>query len=220
MKTVTHRTVGRLSLYRRILNEFAAEKEAHVYSHVLAHRAAVTAAQVRRDLMVVGYTGTPSRGYDVHKLRDHIDAFLFPVCEQRVALAGVGNIGRAVLNFFSGRRPKLSIVAAFEKNPDKYGRVIGGCPCYSIEQAGEVIREQGITIGIIAVPDEEAQYVARVFVAAGVAGLLNFARAPLHLPPDIYVEDIDLAASMDKVAYFARRSRKSVEVLEPKEITT
>jgi redox-sensing transcriptional repressor len=207
MKRVSHRTVGRLTLYWRTLRDLPEESQNYIHSHMLAFKTGASAAQVRRDLMVLGYTGTPARGYDVAKLRQHIEGFLFPSTEQRVGLAGVGNIGRALLRFFSGRRPNLRIVASFEKNPEKYGRLISGCPCYLIDQAEDIIREQGITVGIIAVPAEEAQYVANLFVTGGIRGILNFARAPLQLPLDVYVEDIDLAMSMDTVAYFARRSR-------------
>lgn len=205
MKPVAHRTVGRLSLYRRILNDLGAESGSHIYSHALAAKAGVTAAQVRRDLMVIGCTGTPVHGYEIQKLLRHIEEFLFPATEQKAALAGVGNMGRAILAFFAGRRPKLKIIASFEKNPDKYNRIIGGCPSFSIEKAESVIRDMGITVGIIAVPTEEAQYVANVFISAGIRGILNFARTPLQVPPEIYVEYIDLAMAMDKVAYFARR---------------
>jgi len=206
---VPYRTIGRLTLYWRILRDLASEGETYIYSHDLASRSRVTATQARRDLMVVGYSGTPARGYDVKKLRDHIEAFVFPAEEQRAIIAGVGNIGRALLKFFLGRRPTLKIVASLETNPDKFGRLIHGCPCYSIENAGSVIREQCITVGIIAVPDKEAQYVSDVYVEGGIRGILNFARTALHVPSGVYVEDIDLAMSMDRVAYFARQSLKS-----------
>jgi len=208
MEMIPTRTIGRLTLYWRTLRDLG-DSQTHVYSHYLASKSRVTPAQVRRDLMVLGYTGTPARGYDVRKLRDHIEAFIFPSSEQRAAIAGVGNIGRALLKFFIGRRPTLRIVASFEVNPEKFGRLIQGCPCYSIENAAGVIREQGITVGIIAVPDNEAQYVADVFVDGGVRGILNFARTPLHVPAGVYVEDIDLAMSMDRVAFFARQSLKT-----------
>jgi redox-sensing transcriptional repressor len=206
---VPYRTIGRLTLYWRILRDLSSEGKTYIYSHDLASRSRVTATQARRDLMVVGYSGTPARGYDVKKLRDHIEAFVFPAEEQRAIIAGVGNIGRALLKFFLGRRPTLKIVASLETNPDKFGRLIHGCPCYSIENAAGVIREQCITVGIIAVPDKEAQYVSDVYVEAGIRGILNFARTALHVPPGVYVEDIDLAMSMDRVAYFARQSLKS-----------
>ena len=206
---VPYRTIGRLTLYWRILRDLASEGENNIYSYDLAAKSRVTAAQVRRDLMVVGYSGTPAKGYEVKKLRDHIEAFVFPAEEQRAIIAGVGNIGRALLKFFVGRRPTLKIVASLETNPDKFGRLIHGCPCYSIETAASIIREQCITVGIIAVPDKEAQFVSDVFVDAGIRGILNFARTALHVPSGVYVEDIDLAMSMDRVAYFARQSLKS-----------
>jgi len=87
--------------------------------------------------------------------------------------------------------------------------MIHGCPCYSVESAEKVIRGQGITVGIVAVPDKEAQYVTDVFVHAGIRGILNFARTALRVPSGVYVEDIDLAMSMDRVAFFARQSLKS-----------
>jgi redox-sensing transcriptional repressor len=206
---VPYRTIGRMTLYWRALRDLAQEGKKSVYSHHLAAKSRVTAAQVRRDLMVLGYTGTPAHGYDVNKLHEHIQAFVHPSSEQRAIIAGVGNIGRALLKFFTGRRPTIKIVAALEVNPDKFGRMIQGCPCYSIEEAATVIREQGITVGILAIPDAEAQYVAEVFVQAGICGILNFARTALQVPSGVYVEDIDLAMSMDRVAYFARHSLKS-----------
>ena len=209
VESVPYRTVGRLTLYWRILRDLTVEGQTHIYSHDLASRSRVTAAQVRRDLMVVGYSGTPARGYDVEKLLENIEAFVFPSEEQKAIIAGVGNIGRALLKFFLGRRPTLKIVASLEINPEKFGRMIHGCPCHSVENAEKVIRDQGITVGIIAVPDKEAQYVADVFVHAGIRGILNFARTALRVPSGVYVEDIDLAMSMDRVAFFARQSLKS-----------
>lgn len=209
VESVPYRTVGRLTLYWRILRDLAVEGQTHIYSHDLASRSRVTAAQVRRDLMVVGYSGTPARGYDVEKLLETIEKFVFPMEEQKAIIAGVGNIGRALLKFFLGRRPTLKIVASLEINPEKFGRMIHGCPCHSVENAEKVIRDQGITVGIIAVPDKEAQYVADVFVHAGIRGILNFARTALRVPSGVYVEDIDLAMSMDRVAFFARQSIKS-----------
>ena len=210
MDAAPYRTIGRLTHYWRVLSDLAAAGKSHTYSHFLAEKARVTAAQVRRDLMVLGQTGTPARGYDVKKLREHIETFLFPNPDnqQKAAIAGVGNFGRALLKFFSGRRPSLKIVASFEADLEKIDRVIGGCHCYSIESAANIIREQDITVGIIAVPDQESQYVADIFVEAGIRGIMNFARTPLRTPGYVYVEEIDLAMSMDRVAYFARQAQK------------
>jgi redox-sensing transcriptional repressor len=172
----------------------------------MAAIAGTTAAQVRRDWMVIGYTGSPAHGYEVSDVVAAISKFLDPAAEQKVALVGIGNLGRAILVYFTGRRPKLSVVAAFDTDPHKVNRVIHGCRCYPKQQLREIIAANDIKIAIIAVPASEAQYVADSLVASGVRGLLNFAPVPLRVPQGVFVEDIDLTMSLEKVAYFSRES--------------
>ena len=201
---ISGKPIGRLSLYRRLLNSLLQDGEQSICSHDLAARAGVTAAQVRRDIMNIGYSGNPNRGYDVGKLVESIGNFLDAPEGQNVVLVGVGNLGRAILAFFAGRRPKLSIVAAFDNDPEKIGRLIKGCRCYSIKHADKIIQELDISIATLCVPAKVAQEVADILVQAGIKGILNFAPVPLHVPYYLYVEDIDMTMSLEKVAYFAR----------------
>jgi redox-sensing transcriptional repressor len=203
---ISQRTIARLSLYRRLLQEVAAKGIKNIYSHQMAAIAGTTAAQVRRDWMVIGYSGSPAHGYEVADLIDAIGKFLDSAVEQKVALIGIGNLGRAVLVYFTGRRPKLSIAAAFDTDPHKVSRVIHGCRCYPMEQLKEIITANEIKVAVIAVPAPEAQYVAESLIAAGVRGLLNFAPVPLYVPAGVFVENIDLTMSLEKVAYFSRQN--------------
>lgn len=202
---VSERTVGRLSFYRRTLYELADKKIVNVYSHQLASAAGVTAAQVRRDLMVVGCPGSPRRGYNVRELLDSMTKLLDAPDPQGVALIGVGNLGRAVIAYFSRRHPKLRIVTAFDKDPKKTNRLVHGCYCYSIDKLPTVFKEKGTELGIITVPVNQAQEVADMLVRSGVKGIMNFAPVPLSVPTDVYVENMDITTSLEKVAYFARR---------------
>ena len=47
-----------------------------------------------------------------------------------------------------------------------------------------------------------------LLVDAGVRGILNFAPVTLRVPDHVFVEDIDLAMSLEKVAFFARRGQQ------------
>lgn len=158
-------------------------------------------------MMAVGYSGSPTRGYDVKELIKSIGAFLDAPKGMNVGLVGVGNLGRAILAYFSGRRPKLSIVAAFDDDPSKTNRKIHGCPCYPVSELTKIVEEKDIRIGIITVPAEAAQRVADELSAAGVRGLLNFAPVRIVAHRPIYVEDIDVTMALEKVAYFARQPR-------------
>lgn len=202
----TEKTIERLSLYRRLLTDLLARGEQTVFSHELASKTGVTSSQVRRDMMAIGCTGSPSRGYFIADLLENIAKILDAQTPQYAALVGIGNLGRAILAFFQGRRPKLIIRAAFDRDPGLADRIIHGCRCHPDSQLDAIIQKENIQIGIIAVPAREAQNVALKMVTAGIKGILNFAPIPLSLTSGIYVENIDLTMSLEKVAYFTRQN--------------
>lgn len=206
MRSVNVNTIGRLSLYRRLLTELAGRGTTNVFSHDLARLAGVTAAQVRRDVMALGYSGTPTKGYDVRALSESIGEYLDEPEGQKVALVGIGNLGRAILGHLSRRPSKMEIVAAFDTDPEKAQWMLKGCPCYPMSEMPRIVEEKGITVGIITVPAANAQEVADALVAAGVSGILNFAPVPLRCAPQAFVENIDMTMSLEKVGYFARRN--------------
>ena len=204
---VSHKAIGRLCVYRRSLRKLQAMGKPFVYSHELATEASVSPAQVRRVLMGIGYSGSPNRGYDTSELLRSIAMLLDSPEGEGVALVGVGNLGRAIIAYMARQRPHLFVAAAFDSDPEKIGRVIHGCRTLAVEEMPRAVREHDLHVGIVAVPSAAAQDAADRLVAAGIRGLLNFAPVPLRLPESIYVEEIDLTVSLEKAAYFARRSQ-------------
>jgi redox-sensing transcriptional repressor len=196
--------VGRLSLYRRLLAEVAAAGTTHIFSHQLANMAGCTPAQVRRDVMQIGYSGSPARGYDVRELAESIGDLLDADAPAGMALVGVGNLGRAILCHFVGRTPKFSIEAAFDTDPAKTDRVICGCRCHPVSRLEEILRARDIQVALVAVPKEAAQETADALCAAGVRGLVNFAPVRLYVPEGVYVENVDVTMALERVAYFSR----------------
>ena len=192
-------------LYRRALAGKAALRVETVFSHELAAMAHVTAVQVRRDLMDAGFSGSPSKGYNVERLIDHIGLILDAPNGMSAAVVGVGNMGRALLAYFSGRNSKINIVAAFDNDPAKIDRVIAGCRCYDSVELRARVKELGIAVGIITVPADRAQPTADALSDAGVTGILNFAPMPLRVRPEVHVEQVDIMRALEKVAHFAKQ---------------
>jgi redox-sensing transcriptional repressor len=204
---IPERVVGRLSQYRRFLMRLKAAGNTHVYSHNLAEISGGTAAQVRRDMMTIGATGSPTKGYEIDVLVDRIGQSLDAPSGQKAVLVGAGNLGKALLHFFSEGRTKLSIAAVFDNDPAKQGQSMYGCDgciCHHIDKLEAVVKESGADVGIITVPSSAAQEVADCLSSAGVKGILNFAPITITVDSNIYVEDIDMTMSLEKVAYFAR----------------
>ena len=207
MQRISDKTIGRLSLYRRLLVRLREEGQEEVRSRQLAALASGTPAQVRRDLMVAsGCQGRPSHGYDVKQLLKCIGQVLDNPEGENVALVGIGNLGRALLAYLSERRPRLTMKAAFDCDSAKVGCTVHGCRCYHESVMKRILKAHDIRVAIVAVPARVAQDVAEQLVAAGVRGLLNFAPVRLKVPPEVFVENIDISMSLEKTAFFAREA--------------
>lgn len=208
MNPVSMKTIERLINYRRALYQLQAEQKENVFSHQIAVRTGASSAQVRRDLMAIGYSGSPARGYDLELLLQSISEFIDADEVQKIAVAGIGKLGRAIIDYLRGRHPTLKISAAFDVDPDKVNRVLHGCRCYSLEQIEEVVTAHHIQVAILTVPASEAQDVAERLVEAGVRGIINYAPVLLYLPENIYIENRDMITAVEKTAYLARQLQK------------
>ena len=200
------KTVERLSEYRRTLLECLREKKNFIYSHDLAARLHITAVQVRRDLMLIGYASVQRKGYDVKELIEKIGSIIDSEESLNVAIIGIGNLGRAVAGYFKGKRSKLNLVASFDTDPQKVNKVISGVKCYPHNEMENVIREQNIRIAIVTVPPDYAKEIAVELVRLGIKGILNFTTIPLNVPSWVFLEEYDMITSMEKVAYFVKEN--------------
>jgi len=192
-----------------LLLELAASGAGQVYSHQLAALAVSTSAQVRRDLMTIGFSGSPRRGYVIQDLVAAINSVLARSVETSVALVGVGNLGRALLAYYANRQPWVRFTAAFDREPDKANRIIHGCRVHPMELLEEVLQREGIRAAVVAVPSTEAQTVCDRLVLAGIKSLLNFAPVRLHVPTGTFVDNFDMSTALDRVAYFAHANSEA-----------
>lgn len=200
------KTIERLSEYRRTLLECLNEKKNFIFSHDLAARLHITAVQVRRDLMLIGYASVQRKGYDVRELIDKIGTVIDSPDTLNVAIIGIGNLGRAVAGYFKGKRSKLNLVASFDTDPQKVNKVISGVKCYPHTEMERMIRELDIRIAILTVPADFARDIAEEVVKYGVKGILNFTTIPLNVPSWVYLEEYDMITSIEKVAYFVKEN--------------
>jgi redox-sensing transcriptional repressor len=198
------KALERLILYRTILEQNSARGVTNIFSRELANQTGNNPAQVRRDLMYVGYTGNPQKGYMIGDLLVQINKLLEPKEGITLALIGIGNLGRAIMGYFGGFSRKFRLIAAFDSDEHKVNRVISGCRCHHIRDIGTVLQPHRIQLGVITVPSSAAQDAADLLIEAGVLGIVNFAPLPVKAPASIYIENMDITKTFEKVAYFAR----------------
>lgn len=205
MKKVSEPTIGRLSLYLRLLLELSDSGVTMVSSEDLANRSGTTAAQVRKDLSLFGTFGKRGLGYSVEELRTRLRSILGLERTWSVALVGAGRIGAALFGYENFRRQGFYIEAVFDANPETVGQTWEGVVVESVDRLEAVLAERGIEIAVVAVPARAAQGVVDRLVAAGVRGILNFAPTQLEVPEDVVVRSVDMALEMEGLSYALSR---------------
>lgn len=201
---IPEKTIERLSEYRRTLLDCLNNGITHLYSHTLAGIHGITAVQVRRDLMLIGFSSDTKRGYDAQVLIEFIGGILDDRNVMNIGVVGMGNIGQAVTQYFMGKRSKLKIVASFDVAPHKVNTIIAGIPCYHFDDFQTKIKEHNIKLVLLSSPTNVASSFVQPIIDSGVKGVLNFTSKPLNFPEGIYVEDYDIITLLEKVAYFVK----------------
>lgn len=203
---IPEKTVERLSEYRRTLVDCHEQGIAHIFSHVLAGMHGITAVQVRRDLMLIGFSSDTKKGYDVKVLIDFISDILDSSDTQNIAVIGMGHLGQAITKYFNSKGLKLRIVAAFDNDKEKVGTTQMGVPVFHVDDFEAEVDEMDINLVILAVPTEAAESYRLPIINAGIRGVLNFTSKPLNFPLGIAVENYDITTLLEKLAYFVKES--------------
>ena len=201
---IPEKTIERLSEYRRTLLKYHKQGVTHIFSHVLAGIHGITAVQVRRDLMLIGFSSDTKKGYDVNILIEFINNILYGESTTNIAVIGMGHLGQAVTKYFNGKGLKLRVTAAFDIDEKKVDTMIDNIPCYHIAEFEERVDELDISIVIVTSPTSVAANLVLPIINAGIKGVLNFTSAPLNFPQGIVVENYDITTLLEKVAYFVK----------------
>jgi len=194
--------IRRLPIYVRTLRALRQRGVTSVSSDELANHIGVTAAQIRRDLSYFGKFGKQGKGYDVGFLAETIGQILKLDRQWDVALAGFGNLGRAIAHYRGFVPSSFRIAAIFDRNEDHVGQEVDGLVIQREDRIAEEVARLGVKIGIVAVPAAAAQHVADQMVAGGVRAILNYAPVVLKVPPDVTIREIDPVGSMQSMTYY------------------
>lgn len=203
--------VNRLSLYLRELQHPREAPRETISSQELGRRLGFTDAQVRKDLAHFGQFGYPGVGYRCSELIQAIRKILGTDRDWTIAMVGVGNLGRALLGYRGFSRQGFRIVAAFDVDARTIDQQIEGVRVYSLERLDEIVRDERIRLGLIAVPLPAAQGVADRLVAAGVQGILNFAPMALTLPNTVSQIGVDLAMELEQLTFAVAQRELAAE---------
>ena len=208
-KSVSVQTISRLPKYLNYLKALPKGEVTNISATGIAEALGLNDVQVRKDLSLVSDGGRPKVGYAIEDLIYDIEHFLGYDDTHTAVLVGAGNLGRALLSYSGFAEYGLDILAAFDADPALVGREINGKPIFPMEKLSEVCAQRQVKIGIITVPNYEAQHVCDLLVQSGVQAIWNFAPVHLTVPADVLMQSENMACS------FALLSKHLSEKLIP-----
>jgi redox-sensing transcriptional repressor len=213
MRQVPNETIDRLFIYFRVLVCLLREGTDAISSQELAGICHVNPSVVRKDFSYFGSLGTRGVGYRVGDLIGSIRSTLRFDDGTRVAVVGVGNIGRALLEHSGFESEGFKIVAAFDSDPEKVGRRIGKLVVEDPADLEERVESERIELVILTVPESSAPAVAKRLGDAGVRSILSFAPCELAMPDNVNVTCVDLSVAMARLVYhsYFQEERDNVE---------
>ena len=197
--------IDRLPKYARALGQLEAEGRDVVSSQELGVRLNITHAQIRKDLSYFGRFGKQGRGYNVQKLLDELRRIVGLNRQWKMALVGVGRLGRAILGYEGFAPQGFRIVAAFDSDPSIVGSAIDGLTVKPVDALESELKRKGIDIGIVATPAETAQSVIDALVRCKVRAILNYAPAFPSVPNGVHVRHIDPVLALQAMTYHLKQ---------------
>lgn len=200
-KDISMAVIKRLPKYYRHLAELLRNDVDRVSSKELSEKIGFTASQIRQDFNCFGGFGQQGYGYNVKELYNEISRILGLDKKYSTVIIGAGNIGQAIANYSRFDKFGFDLHGIFDVNPKLIGMRIKDVEIKDLDQMESFLAENKIDIGIICVPQAQAQKVADLLVENGVKGIWNFAPLDIEVPENVSIENVHLSESLLTLVY-------------------
>ncbi|HCU8531967.1 TPA: redox-sensing transcriptional repressor Rex [Staphylococcus aureus] len=197
-------TLKRLPLYYRFVSSLKSKGIDRVNSKAISDALQIDSATIRRDFSYFGELGKKGYGYNIDSLLDFFKSELSESDMIKIAIVGVGNLGKALLTYNFSIHDDMTITEAFDVKEDVIGQKIGNVIVKDNDELITTLKKEEIDVVILTTPERVAQKVADELVQAGVKGILNFTPGRVNTPSDVQVHQIDLGIELQSLLFFMK----------------
>ncbi|API79972.1 redox-sensing transcriptional repressor Rex [Staphylococcus argenteus] len=197
-------TLKRLPLYYRFVSSLKSKGIDRVNSKAISDALQIDSATIRRDFSYFGELGKKGYGYNIDSLLDFFKSELSESDMIKIAIVGVGNLGKALLTYNFSIHDDMTITEAFDIKEDIIGQKIGNVIVKDNKELIATLKKEEIDVVILTTPERVAQKIADELVQAGVKGILNFTPGRINTPSDVQVHQIDLGIELQSLLFFMK----------------
>ncbi|HDC6262976.1 redox-sensing transcriptional repressor Rex [Staphylococcus aureus] len=197
-------TLKRLPLYYRFVSSLKSKGIDRVNSKAISDALQIDSATIRRDFSYFGELGKKGYGYNIDSLLDFFKSELSESDMIKIAIVGVGNLGKALLTYNFSIHDDMTITEAFDVKEDVIGQKIGNVIVKDNDELITTLKKEEIDVVILTTPERVAQKVADELVQAGVKGILNFTPGRINTHSDVQVHQIDLGIELQSLLFFMK----------------
>ncbi|HAJ95831.1 MAG TPA: redox-sensing transcriptional repressor Rex [Actinobacteria bacterium] len=194
--------ISRLSQYLKFIVQLKETGKRTVTSREISERTGINSAEVRRDLIYFGIKGKRGVGFSIDELIMSFNNILGYDRAVHIALVGIGNLGKAILNYKMLDSFGFKIENVFDNDPAKIGKTISERTVMDMKEIENVIKEKNIEIAIIAVPPARAQTVADILVRADIKVIMNYTSVPIKAPKKVKIQTTDPIEKLLHTLYY------------------
>jgi redox-sensing transcriptional repressor len=210
LSKIPEATIKRLSIYIRCLRKLEEQGNHVVSSNDLGDVCCINSTQIRKDLSYFGEFGVRGVGYNIKKLQKDIKEILGLNKTWNSVLIGVGNLGRALLNYPSFKEDGYNWIAAYDVDKNIIGEKIND---ELIVEDFNKITEEDIKnlspdFAVITTPANVAQEVVEKLIDFGIHAFLNFAPVKIKVDENkIILKNVFIISEFDNMAFYLSKKK-------------
>ncbi len=196
-RKISESIMARLPVYLHFLKSLGVEPGDTISSAAIAKSLKLGEVQVRKDLAAISGAGKPKIGYYATELIAHLEAALGCKKSTNAVIVGAGKLGKALFCYEGFSEFGVHILAAFDLKPETSGKDLPeGKIVLPVDSLKSFCAENAVKIGIITVPESQAQIVCDELIAAKVSAIWNFAPTRVEVSPEIKLKNENMAAAV------------------------
>lgn len=190
-------TLQRYPIYLKALRHLSKEGITRVMSSELSKLVSIEPTTIRRDFSFIGRLGKQGYGYDVESLIEKFSGKLGVSFDEKIILIGVGNLGKALLNYNKWNNVVGEIVCAFDAKPSNVKS--SSVPVYDILEIKEKMPE-GCRIAILCI-SKNVQETVNILVDSGITGIVDFTSEHFLVPKNVIVKEVNVVSSIQELVF-------------------